>query len=62
MTAADPKSLRQGHVSKALWNFLAQLMPVMTLSLRSRVTLSTFSMLDTKYSSGKKVVGCNTLV
>jgi hypothetical protein len=50
-TADAPRSLRQGQVLKACWNLIDQLTPFITLSFLKSVTESTFSMLDTKYSS-----------
>ena len=46
-----PRSLRQGHTVRACWNRRVQVTPVRSLSFRRRVTLSTFSIFDTKYSS-----------
>ena len=51
VAAAAPRSLRQGQVFKACWNLKVHPTPFMTLSFLSKVTESTFSMLDTKYSS-----------
>ena len=53
VAAAAPRSLRQGQVFKACWNLKVHPTPFITLSFLSRVTESTFSILDTKYSSAK---------
>ncbi len=53
LAAEAPMSFKQGQVSMEWWNFCFHLIPVMTLSFRSRVTESTFSIFDTKYSSEK---------
>jgi hypothetical protein len=50
-TAEAPRSLRQGQVLMACWNLIDQLTPIITLSFLNSVTESTFSILDTKYSS-----------
>ena len=44
----EPSLFRLGHVVMACWNLNVHVVPVMILSFRRSVTLSTFSMLDTK--------------
>ena len=50
-TAEAPRSFKQGHVLTACWKRNDQLTPFITLSFLNSVTESTFSILDTKYSS-----------
>ena len=51
VTVAEPKSFKHGHVFIDCWNLKDQPTPFITLSFLKSVTESTFSMLETKYSS-----------
>merc|ERR1719474_2189752 len=59
--ASDPRSFRHGHTVSACWKRSVHVAPSRSLSFLNKVTLSTFSMLDTKYSSASEIISSRKL-